>query len=118
MGMDVSLHVEAIKPPDAKWEKMKSVWDSCKAAGIDPPDEVGKFFHWQGPVSEGVKLKIGEIDVMRSFGKTRGKQHEAIVRVVSGDESGPEANQGGFVIDVSKLPADAKWLKVYAYVSC
>ncbi|KKN81581.1 hypothetical protein LCGC14_0318450 [marine sediment metagenome] len=54
MGI-MSMHVEAFKPPNEKWKKMKAVWDSCEEAGIEPPKEVDKFFNREPPDESGVE---------------------------------------------------------------
>jgi len=42
--MSMSMHVVGYMPADEQWIKMKSAWDACSAAGINPPDEVLDFF--------------------------------------------------------------------------
>jgi len=56
--MGMSTHITGFKPPDAKFDAMKSVWDSCKSAGIEPPEEVTKFFDYAPPDSAGVEVKV------------------------------------------------------------
>lgn len=41
--MGMSTRVYGIILPDEKWKKMKSVYDACRAAGINPPLEVEEF---------------------------------------------------------------------------
>jgi hypothetical protein len=56
--MSMSTHVIGFRPPDEKWKKMKSVWDSCEKAGIDPPKEVTEFFNDCEPDPAGVEVEI------------------------------------------------------------
>lgn len=30
--------------PDSKWLEMKVIWDACEKAGINPPNEVNRYF--------------------------------------------------------------------------
>ncbi len=54
----MSTHVIGFKPPDEKWAAMKKIYDSCKEAGIHPPQEVNKFFDYQDPDPNGVEVEI------------------------------------------------------------
>lgn len=47
--MGASLHVAGFKPANDQWDKMKSVYESCQAAGIDIPKEVAEFFDYEPP---------------------------------------------------------------------
>lgn len=47
--MSMSMHVVGFSPADEHWKKMKSAWDACVAAGIDPPAEVSNFFDGEDP---------------------------------------------------------------------
>ena len=38
--MSASYDVIGMKVQDEKWEKMKNVWNTCRVAGIDVPEEV------------------------------------------------------------------------------
>lgn len=58
--MSVSTHVVGIKPPDAKWKKMKIVYDACIKAGVDVPEEVDKFFDGHKPDEKGVLIDLKE----------------------------------------------------------
>jgi hypothetical protein len=84
----MSTHVLGFKPPDEKWKKMKAIWDSCQAAGIDPPQEVEKFFDYCDPDPNGVEVKIEATE-------WRDNARE------------------GYEIDVSKLPKDVTILRFY-----
>lgn len=56
--MSMSTHVVGIVPPDEEWQKMKAVWDACRAAGIDLPDSVGHYFDDEAPDPKGVVVAI------------------------------------------------------------
>lgn len=91
----MNLCVYAVKPADGKWKQMKDIWDSCNNAGIQPPDEVKKFFDWEYPTSDG-KL----IDITQTPG------------VVEYSEEMVD----GYDIDITQLPEDTTKLRVtYVY---
>ena len=56
--MGMSTNVIGFRAPDEKWEKMKEIYDVCKKNDVDPPEEVGKFFNWENPTDEGIKVDI------------------------------------------------------------
>lgn len=56
--MGMSTHVQGIRPADDRWRAMKSVWDSCKAAGVTPPAEVDLFFEGEDPDPAGVVIDL------------------------------------------------------------
>lgn len=58
--MGMSSRVEGFVPPDETWKKMKNVWDTCNAAGVDAPEEVLKFFDWETPDEAGVSVSIAK----------------------------------------------------------
>jgi hypothetical protein len=83
----MSTHVVAIRPPDDKWRQMKAVWDSCTAAGVDPPEEVADFFNDESPDDAGVIIDL----------PSYGTKHPAVKEY--NDEG-----QCGLEIEISKLP--------------
>lgn len=98
--MGMSTHVVGFKPPDEKWRKMKAAWDSCTAAGVDVPKEIGEFFNWEKPDDEGVTVTLEDWK--------GGKEvlHECIRKWSEGSRSGYE-------VDVTKLPKDVTVLRFY-----
>lgn len=54
----MSTYVIGYIPPDDNWQKMRAVWDSCEAAGIDPPDEVDAFFRGVKPDDHGQEINL------------------------------------------------------------
>jgi hypothetical protein len=93
--MGMSTYVEAYKPPDEKWKEMKAAWDACKAAHVEPPEVVLKFFEGERPDEEGVKL-----DHFKML-------KEGIITKWN-DECG-----AGFQLDLEKLPRDVKTIRFY-----
>lgn len=85
--MGMSTYVIGIKPADDIWRKMKAIWDACKAAGIEPPQEVEIFFGGERPNESGVEVSL--------------RNHPAIAS--SGDDS-----REFWDVDLSKLPPDVK----------
>lgn len=81
--MGMSTGVEAFKPPNEKWRKMKQVWDTCGELGVPVPEEVYKFFNGYAPDEGGVRVALG--DWCRKYN---------------------EESREGYEIDVTKLPED------------
>lgn len=90
--MGMSTHVVGFKPPDDKFKKMKAAWDACRAAGIEPPEEVYDFFGGESPDANGVVVEI--------------EKHACCSKW-------SEDMQDGYEIDVSKLPKDVKIVRFY-----
>lgn len=90
--MGMSTHVVGIKPPDAKWKKMKAVWDACKSAGISVPDEVCEFFGNETPDPKGVVVELEKQGCVSKYNDA-------------------DRTAAGFEVDVTKLPADVKIIR-------
>lgn len=90
--MGMSTNIEAIRPPDEKWKKMKAIFDSCKNANIDPPDEIWDFFNGEPPSDLGVVIEIENTDAV---------------------EKVSEDMRDGFIVDLTELPKDVKYIKFY-----
>ena len=82
-----------IRPPDEKWKRMKSVWDACEAAGVDPPHEINEFFNNVPPDGSGVVVDIE-------------RKSSAVTKWIRDDAS-------GFEVDLTKLPKDVTVLRFY-----
>jgi hypothetical protein len=54
----MSTTVVGIVPPDEQWTKMKGIWDACKEAEIDPPQEVKDYFDCEEPDPKGMEIPI------------------------------------------------------------
>ena len=48
------------RPKDEKWKKMKAAWDACMDAGVDPPDDIYRFFDGEPPDLQGIKVDLGD----------------------------------------------------------
>ncbi|MES2215626.1 MAG: hypothetical protein V4485_06445 [Pseudomonadota bacterium] len=59
--MGISTWVQAFKPADEKWQKMKATWDLCKELGMNPPRECYVFFEGGAPSESGVEVNIKSI---------------------------------------------------------
>jgi hypothetical protein len=83
--MSMSTFVDAIKAPDEKWKRMKSVYDACRANKIGLPKEVEDFFRGESPCDQGVIMDI--------------RKHECCK---------PDMREmyDGFTIELAKLPKD------------
>ncbi len=88
--MGMSTHVVGFRPPDEKWHSMKKIWDSCTEAGIDIPEEVGKFFDWETPDEAGVEIDLEKTSACRKYN---------------------EDMRDGFEIVVAELPPDVKIIR-------
>lgn len=91
--MGMSTHVKGFRPPDEKWQQMKTVYDACVAAGISVPDEVSSFFDYRRPDPRGVEVDLARID--------------GVVVEWQNDSS------AGLEIDVRKLPPDLHVVRFY-----
>ena len=54
----------AIRPPDAKFRKMKAVYDACKVADVDPPDDVDEFFDGDEPDPAGTQVEMEKVQLL------------------------------------------------------
>lgn len=100
--MGMSTHVVGFKPPDEKWRKMKAAWDSCTAAGVDVPKEIGEFFNWSAPDERGVIVKLEEW-----------KDGKKVLHECLREWSEDTHTREGYEIDVTKLPKDVTVLRFY-----
>jgi hypothetical protein len=89
MGMSSGIY--GIKPADEKWKEMKAIWDACKKARINAPQEVYQFFEGNEPDERGVVVSL--------------YKHEAIEAIT------PGYSEKGYIVDITKLPKDVKYIK-------
>jgi len=92
--MSMSTHVVGIKPPDEKWQKMKAVWDACREAGVEVPDDVNCFFECETPDDKGVLVDLAD-------------NYSPVATKWSNISS------GGYEIKLEDLPADIKIIRFY-----
>ncbi len=93
--MSSSIRALGFKPPDAKWEMMKAVWDACSEAEVEPPDEVDNFFCGEPPDEEGVRVEEHMLKVCGAIKQFRAEMMD------------------GFDIHVDKIPKDVKIIRIY-----
>lgn len=114
--MSMSTSVVGFRPPDAKWKKMKAIYDACDEAGVSIPDEVDSFFNGEPPDDAGVRVKLerdaeeteqpamvrngGGFMVPAPTSNHPKKKKIGCVKPYSDDM------QEGFEVDVTKLPKD------------
>lgn len=91
--MGMSTHVVGFKPPDAKWKKMKAIWDACQAADEEVPENVSTFFNDESPDESGVEVELTDKE---------------------GVEEWDDSNScSGYQIEIAKLPKDVKFVRIY-----
>lgn len=94
--MSMSMSVEAFRPPDARWNRMKEVYDSCIAAGVPIPEQVDDFFENQPPDDAGIQIYLsGCPDPHPSCTKYQGEGRE------------------GYEIDLAQLPENITKVRFY-----
>lgn len=96
--MSRSLHVYAIRAPDAKWKAMKAAYDACTLAGVAIPKEVDAFFEGDVPDPAGVL-----IDLRYSEAGPDGWKDHPCLRETEDD--------WGYEVDLSKLPKDVTTIR-------
>lgn len=85
--MSMSTGIFGLKPPDETWKKMKAIWDACKTAGIEPPDEVAEFFE-EEPDEKGQQAEIPHSEWSDDY-------------------------RSGIEIEVAKIPKGVKIIRFY-----
>lgn len=89
--MGMSTTVVGFRPADEQWQKMKAAWDACRAAGIEPPIEVVKFFDGEYPGDKpGQEVDLGAAK------REWGNEHSS-----------------GYEIDVETLPQGVRFIRFY-----
>ena len=81
--MGMHSYVLGFREPDERWRQMKSVWDACKAADIDVPQEVEMFFGGEAPDPSGIEIGFHKHPCCSEY---------------------KSEMRDGFEIDISKLP--------------
>jgi hypothetical protein len=89
--MSMSTRVVGFRPADETWTQMKNIWDTCKVAGVEPPERVLAFFQGDYP---GDKPGM-EVDI-----------EAALTEWSAGTQS-------GFELDITKLPPSVNILRFY-----
>lgn len=91
--MGMHTYIQAIRPPDAKWQSMKAVYDSCMDAGVPLPVEVERFFGGDKPCDKGVIVRLD-----------RDKHYT----------EGSDDGRDWMDLDLTKLPNDVKIVRFVA----
>lgn len=86
--MGMSTHVVGFVPPNDRWAQMKQVWDSCKAAKVEVPEAVQRFFNWEEPDDRGVEVQLPAIEWT-------------------------EDTRHGYEVELDKIPPDVKVIRFY-----
>lgn len=93
--MSMSTHIVGFTPPGEEWNRMKAIWDACKGAGVQVPEEVLRFFNWEEPDIRGVKFE--ETQLINSGVVTLWK----------------EDMREGYEVEVAKIPPGVKVLRFF-----
>ncbi len=88
--MSAMLVISGIIPADEKWNKMKGIYDSCVSMNISVPEEVLEFFDYGKPDDKGREIYLTD---------TEYEWHDE--------------NYSGYEIELSKIPKDIKYIRVY-----
>lgn len=86
----MNTHVVGFRPADAKWRKMKDVWDACVAADTLVPPEVAKFFGEDEPDDSGIEVDLSR--VLREW---------------------EDDSRAGYELDVDKIPSGVTSIRFY-----
>jgi len=87
--MSISVYVVGYMPADEEWQKYKAVWDACKEAVIDPPNEVWDYFDGEYP-------------------------YDALGKITPLEDCVNDYDNGrGFDLDVSKIPKKIQFVRFY-----
>lgn len=87
----MSTYVVGFKPANAKWKKMKAVWDACKEANTEVPDSVNEFFDGQYP----------------------GDSPGMTVDIKSAVKEWFDESCSGYEVDLTKLPKDVTVVRFF-----
>jgi hypothetical protein len=83
--MGMSTHIQGFNVPDEQWKEMKAVWDTCRQAGIEPPEDVSKYFEWDTPDERGVEVKPKDAECCSEFRDDYRDGYEIDVRELAAD---------------------------------
>lgn len=92
--MGANLRIQGVVPPDERWNKMRAIYDACKAAGVKSPEAVTEFFgDDEEPDPKGALVQLDG----RFHGITEWKSEYA----------------DGYEIELASLPKHIKSLRFY-----
>jgi hypothetical protein len=98
--MGMSMYVEGIKLPDEDFKKMLAAYHACEEAGIPIPKEINDFFEGETPDELGVVVQLGS-----EYGDYGDERNHLCCEIFS------ENGHNGYIIDVSKIPEDIKFIR-------
>lgn len=90
--MSMSTHIVGFRPTDDTWNKMKNVFDTCRAAKVPLPKEVESFFNGEAPDSSGVRVDLDRHPCVKEY---------------------KDDMQEGFEVDLAKLPPHVTKIRFY-----
>jgi hypothetical protein len=90
--MGMSTRVVGFRPPDAKWKRMKDIYDACESAEIELPAAVMEFFDGEDPNDSPGGVLV-DLDKSKCVTPYRSDDAE------------------GFDVDITKLPKDVTILR-------
>ena len=72
--MGKTTYVIGFRPPDAKYQKLRAVYDACEAAQIEAPEYVQEYFNYEPPSEHGVEVDLG--DAVRNYNADMQERYE------------------------------------------
>lgn len=92
--LSTSTWVYGIVPADEHWQRMKAVWDACRAAHVSVPLDVETFFNGEEPDEAGVLVDLTEHVSVRFW------------------SPGGDSMREGFEVALDELPRGVRRLRV------
>lgn len=99
------IYIYGVKPQDEEWLRMKAVFKSCLAAGVEVPKKVLDYFNFDAVAEDGISDE-GLIVTLADF---NGSHHRAVTR--SDCSSHSEKMEDEYVVDLTKLDPEIKAIK-------
>lgn len=92
--MSADLIMRAYTIPDEKSEKMMAAYMACKAAGVEPPTDVEKYFDWEEPSPHGIPMNSSQLKDLEGTTKINTEGFE------------------GMAINIDELPENIKTIVI------
>lgn len=96
--MSVSYSVVGIVPADAAYKKKLAAYRACEDAGVDPPEDLRKFFNDDEPDPSGVVRELAASYSLKPM------YAEGVTEYTADMEN-------GFEVDLRKLPPEIKIIR-------
>jgi len=90
--MSMSTHIVAIVAPNEEFNKKLKAYKACEDAGVQPPNELLRFFRYEEPNPDGTIIDIELFSFVKQYN---------------------EEGRSGFDIDVSKIDKNIKTIRFY-----